>query len=82
MHDIYIVDVEPGDEPASIERIKGLVAETGAPAVALMVLAVPNEELLSLRLEEWVRRFSLLQEGLEETPAQVGDSHTGTDRPR
>ncbi|MCD6286709.1 MAG: hypothetical protein J7M39_12430 [Anaerolineae bacterium] len=72
MHDIYIVDVEPGDEPASIERIKGLITETGARAVALMVTAVPNEKPLSLRLREWVRRFSLLQDGLKETAAQVG----------
>lgn len=72
MNDIHIVDVEPGDELASIDRVRELVAETGAPSVAFMVTAVPNEQALDDRLQDWVHRFSLLREGLKNIPVRVG----------
>ncbi len=72
MHDIFIVDVAPGDEAASIARIRDLVAQTGARDLAFMVTAVPNEEPLADRLRDWVHRFRLLKVGLEGTPARAG----------
>ncbi len=50
MHDITIVDVDPGDAPGSIVRIRELINETGAESVAFMVTAVPNEQSLDTRL--------------------------------
>lgn len=72
MHDLAIVDIEPGDEVASAARIKELVAQTGIPSVALMVTAVPNEQALEDRLDEWERRFVMLKLALRDTPVQVG----------
>ena len=72
MHDYCIVDVEPGDEAASIARIRDLVAEVGAKFIAFMVTAVPNDEPLEDRLSDWLHRFDLLRDGLQGTLAQVG----------
>jgi len=72
MHDIHVVEVQPGDEGASVERVRELVAETGAASLAFMVTAVPNEQALEERLGDWVRRFGLLREGLKDVPVEVG----------
>ena len=72
MIDICVVDVYPGDESGSIERIRDMVTETGLPSVAFMATAVPNEQSLDDRLQDWVHRFNLLQEGLKDLPVQVG----------
>jgi hypothetical protein len=72
MVDIYVVDVDPGDEDGSLERIRELVTETDAPALAFMVTAVPNEQPLDSRLQDWVHRFRLLQQGVRDLPVQVG----------
>ena len=72
MNDVGIVDVSPGDEIGSLERIRELVTETGLPSVALMVTAVPNERPLDDRLQDWVHRFGVLREALRELPVRVG----------
>ncbi len=72
MNDVGIVDVSPGDEAGSLERIRELVTETSLPSVALMVTAVPNERPLDDRLQDWVHRFALLQAALRELPVRVG----------
>lgn len=72
MSDIYIVDVEPGDAVSSAARTRELVTLTRAPSVAFMATAVPNGENLADRLEDWVGRFSVLQQGLAGLPVSVG----------
>jgi len=72
MKDIYVVDIEFGNELTSVERLRTLVAETGAPSIAFMVTAVPNEQPLNERLIDWVRRFKILKEGLKDMPVEVG----------
>ena len=82
MHDIFIVDVAPGDEAAAVARIRDLVAETGAHDLAFMVTAVPNEEPLADRLRDWVHRFRLLQKGFPRGDARAGRAaHPSADRP-
>jgi hypothetical protein len=70
--DIFIVDVDPADETASVARTKRLVVETGAPSVAFMATAVPNGEDLRERLHDWVHRYALLRDGLAGIPVRVG----------
>jgi hypothetical protein len=72
MHDICIVDIDPCDGPGSVARIRDLVTSTDMPSVAFMVTAVPNEQPLSERLDDWVRRFIQLRDGLNDLPVQTG----------
>ena len=72
MHDITIVDVDPGDAPGSIVRIRELINETGAESVAFMVTAVPNEQSLDNRLRDWMHRFNQLKVGVNDLPVRVG----------
>ena len=71
-NDICIVDVDVYDEPGSVARVRELVTGTGFRSLAFMATAVPNEEPLERRLDEWLRRFGLLRDGVADLPARVG----------